>query len=304
MNGSSTPPREGVPVGTPRTGPAGRPVRLPASSRQAIRPLLFVAVAYALSWAWVIPLAATGSHVAQGRGWPTHVPALLGPLLAAVLCAGLAGRSALHALSASMLRWRIGWRWWLAAISPLLALLAVVGVLAAAGADLPAESTFGQFSGISAAWGVLGVAAVIVLIGGLGEETGWRGYLQPVLQRRMSPLAATGLVALVWAGWHAPQFFLISTYEDFPPAMLPVFVVGLAGGSVVLAWLYNHTRSVLACAVWHGLYNIAGATAAATSGSGLISAAIWTFVVLFAVVLLLQEWRATRTGRRPVLAPR
>jgi hypothetical protein len=61
---------------------------------------------------------------------------------------------------------------------------------------------------------------------------------------------------------------------------------------------------VLACAVWHGLYNVAGATAAATSGSGMLSAAVWTFVVGFAVVLLVLERRAARAGRPSVLAPR
>ena len=288
---------------TSRSGPTRRHAR-PSSPRRATHPVLYVVLAYALSWAWVIPLAATGSTVEQGRGWPTHAPSWLGPLLAAVVCAGLTSRSALRDLGTSMLRWRIGWRWWLAAVSPLLALVVVLGVLRLLGADLPAAATFGQFSGVPAAWGVLGVAAVIVLVNALGEETGWRGYLQPALQQRLSPLSATGVVAVVWACWHAPQFFLIRSYKDFPPAMLPVFFFGLAGGSVVLAWLYNHTRSVLACAVWHGLYNVAGATAAASAGSGVIAAAIWTFVVLVAGVLLVVEWRAVRTGRGSVLVPR
>jgi hypothetical protein len=85
--------------------------------------------------------------------------------------------------------------------------------------------------------------------------------------------------------------------------MLPVFLLGMAGGAVVLTWLYNHTRSILACAVWHGLYNLAGASAAASAGVGVISAAVWTFVVLGAAVLLGREWLAVRAGRRSVLMP-
>jgi membrane protease YdiL (CAAX protease family) len=202
-----------------------------------------------------------------------------------------------------VLRWRIGWRWWLAAVSPVLALLVVLAVLVVSGAGVPAAGGFARFSGIPAAWGLLGVAAVVVVVGGLGEETGWRGYLQPALQQRFGVLPASGLVAVTWAAWHAPLFWLIGTYEDFPPAMLPVFVGGLAAASVVLAWLYNRTRSVLACAVWHGSYNLAGATAAASAGTGVISAAIWTFVVGLAVVLLALHRRASRTGHRSVLAP-
>jgi uncharacterized protein len=277
---------------------------LQAAPPRSSRPVLFVVLAYALSWAWVIPLAARGGTVVDGRGWPTHLPALLGPLLAAVVCTALAGRRALRELGSSVLRWRIGWRWWLAAVSPVLALLVVLGLLAVSGADVPAAAGFARFSGIPAAWGLLGVAAVVVVVGGLGEETGWRGYLQPALQQRFGVLPATGLVAVTWAGWHAPLFWFIGTYEDFPPAMLPVFVGGLAAGSVVLAWLYNRTRSVLPCAVWHGTYNLAGATAAAAAGAGVISAAIWTFVVGLAAVLLVLHRRAARTGRHSVLAPR
>jgi membrane protease YdiL (CAAX protease family) len=275
----------------------------PTSRRGPERPGLFVVLAYALSWSWVIPFAATGATVVAGRGWPTQLPSLLGPLAAAVVCAALAGRSSLRKLISRMVRWRIGWRWWLVVVSPLLALLAVLAEQAVSGVALPPWSAFAGFSGVPPGWGVLGVAVALVLIGGMGEETGWRGYLQPTLQRRLGPLAATGIVAAVWAGWHLPQFFLIRTYEDFPVAMLPVFLLGMAGGAVVLTWLYNHTRSILACAVWHGLYNLAGASSAASVGAGVISAAVWTFVVLGAAVLLGLEWRAVRAGRRSVLLP-
>jgi membrane protease YdiL (CAAX protease family) len=273
------------------------------SGRGPGRPASFVVLAYALSWAWVIPLAATGATVVSGHGWPTQFPALLGPLLAAVVCAALAGRRSLRELTAGMVRWRIGWRWWLVTISPILALLAALAEQAVVGAGVPSWSAFAGFSGVPAGWGVLGVAFALVLIGGFGEEAGWRGYLLPTLQRRFGPLAATGIVAAVWAGWHLPQFFLIQTYEDFPVAMLPVFLVGMAGGAVVLTWLYNRTRSILACAVWHGLYNLAGASAAASAGSGVIAAAVWSFVVLGAGVLLSLEWRAIRAGRRSTLLP-
>jgi hypothetical protein len=56
--------------------------------------------------------------------------------------------------------------------------------------------------------------------------------------------------------------------------------------------------------VWHGLYNVVGATAAANQHGGVISAAIWTFVVLLAVVLLVLERGAARAGRPSVLGPR
>jgi hypothetical protein len=88
-------------------------------------------------------------------------------------------------------------------------------------------------------------------------------------------------------------------------------VFGLACGSIVLTWLYNGTgQSILACAVWHGLFNITTATAAA---SGTIAAVTSTFVIIQAFVLLGFELRARKRGetsvlssstrRRPTLAP-
>ena len=44
-------------------------------------------------------------------------------------------------------------------------------------------------------WTVLGVAILLVVVNGLGEEAGWRGFLQPVLQRRMRPVLAVLVVA-------------------------------------------------------------------------------------------------------------
>ncbi|MCU1613644.1 MAG: hypothetical protein JWO98_1184 [Frankiales bacterium] len=136
------------------------------------------------------------------------------------------------------------------------------------------------------------------------RRQGWRGYLLPALPSRLGPLRATGIIAAVWAGWHLPQFFLIETYQNFKLALLPMFLIGLAGGAVVLSWLYNQTHRVLACGVWHALYNVAGASAAASSGAGVIAAAVWTFVVGFAALLCCLKWLAARAGRPSVLEPR
>jgi membrane protease YdiL (CAAX protease family) len=268
--------------------------------------LLYFVLAYAISWAWVIPLAATGHTVAQGRGWPTHLPSLVGPMVAALLVTAWdAGGPGVRDLLARMARWRIGWRWWLAAVSPLLVFLAVLVVLAVAGTDLPAGDNFADFSGISSGLGLLVVWSLILLVNGFWEETGWRGYALAQLQRRWSPVAAAVLVAAGWAVWHIPQFFLLQSYEDFSIPMIPVFLVGLVGGSVVLTWLYNRSgSSILAVAVWHGLYNATGATGAASMMSGLLQAAIWTYVVVLAAVLLVLERRAHTASRPSVIGPR
>lgn len=47
--------------------------------------IVYFLSAYAISWLWTLRLIATEAVIEYGKGWPTHFPALLGPMLAAVL---------------------------------------------------------------------------------------------------------------------------------------------------------------------------------------------------------------------------
>lgn len=249
------------------------------------RPLLSYGVlACALSWAWWVPLLLVGHPVRQGVGWPTQVPGLLGPALAAVVVTGLLdGRRGVTELMARLGRWRIGWRGWAYALSPVVFLVIGLLVVIFAGRDVPSAADFGRFSGLPAAGPVVAVL-VLVLIGGMGEELGWRGFLQQRLQSRHSPIAASLLVVPVWAVWHLPLFGLLATYRGFGLLTLVGFVVGLGCGSVILGRVYGAARgSVLATAVWHGTYNLGAGTAA---GTGLLAAVTTTLVMVWAVVIL------------------
>ena len=279
-------------VGTPPQPAAGR------FNAKAV--VAFFALAYALSWAWVIPQAVTHQVVHQGQGWPTHYPALFGPLLAAfAVTAWTMGRAGVGGLLARMGRWRVGWHWWLVAVSPAaFGAVALLGVLAA-GENLPAAGDFGRFSGILPV-GLLGVF-LLIIFGSLGEETGWRGYALPQLQRRFTPLAATLILASLWALWHLPQFFVIATYPDLGPVDYVGFVLGLSCGAIVLTWLYNRSGgSVLLVAVWHGVYNFVAGTQAA---AGTVAAVVSTLVMVQAVGLVVREVRARRRGQPSVLGP-
>ena len=275
--------------------------RLPARGRSRLNVaalLCFFGLAYGLSWSWVIPLAAGHLIVRQAAAWPTHLPALLGPAIAAVaVTAWTAGRPGLADLGARMVRWRVPVRWWLAAVSPALFLGLALAVLAVAGTPVPEAAEFGRFSGTPAV-GLAGVALVI-LAASLGEETGWRGYALPQLQRRFSPLASSLILAVLWFGWHLPQFWVIATYRSFAPVGYVGMFFGLACGAVVLTWLYNRSGgSILLVAIWHGLYNVVSGTQAAT---GLLAAVVSTLIMVQAAVLIVLELRARRAGRASVL---
>lgn len=248
-----------------------------------------MALAIGISWAWWIPPAAAGERVERGDAWPTHLVGVLGPVAAAVIVlASTEGRAGLRRLGAASLRRPRG-RWWLATLWPLLALPVLLAVAAAAG-DGPSPGALGRMSG--APQGLLVVVPVLLVIA-YGEEAGWRGYLLPRLQERLGAGRAIAAVAACWAAWHLPLFALLASYRDFGPPMVAGFLVGLAAGAVVLAWLYNGTGgSVLAVTIWHAAYNLGAGTDA---GEGLVAPALSALVVVLAVSLVQRARAGTAT---------
>jgi len=261
--------------------------------------IAFVALAYLISWAWLLPVAINGPDVVPGVGWPTHVPALLGPMAAALLVVGhTEGRAGVLDMLHRMVSVRHPLRWWAVALSPVL-LLSAVGMAVVAGWTSTDLAGLAQFSGIPSGWGAAGVVATVVLVNGFGEETGWRGYAQPLLQRHHGPLLATMGVSAIWALWHLPMLVVLASFRSFGPATLMGWTIGLLSGAVVLAWLYNRSGgSILLAAVWHGGFNLVTATAV---GAGFLEAAATVLVIVGASALVLTELVRTRSGHPSIL---
>nr|WP_055501709.1 CPBP family intramembrane glutamic endopeptidase [Nonomuraea pusilla] len=253
----------------------------------------FFALAYAFSWSWWWGVAATGGLVRPGVAWPTHLPGLLGPALAAVaVTAAVDGRRGVSALLRRVPR-QGGARGAALALSPL-ALLAVAVVAARV-----VDGRWPVWTGLTAISGlprdVLPMLAGLVLVNGVGEETGWRGFAQERLQDRHGPLRAALLVTAGWCVWHLPLFVIVTNYRGFPPAAVPAFVLGMAAGAVVLACCYNTAMGGIgAAAVWHAAYNLASASAMA---EGTIAAVTTTLVMVWAAALLVLARRDRRRGR-------
>jgi len=262
--------------------------------------IAFFVVAFTLSWSWAAPIVVAERVVRQGEGWPTHFPSLLGPLLAAFgVTAWRTGASGVRDLIGRMVAWRADWRSWVVATSPGLFLIVALIVATIVG-SLPDVDDFGRFSGLPSI-GVLGVVALIVAVNSFGEEAGWRGVALPHLQQRFHALPATLILAGLWALWHAPFFLILANYQDIGVGLIVVFVLGLTSGAVVLTWLYNHSGgSILLPVVWHGLYNVAAGTAAA---SGVVAATVTAMVMVHGGVLVWLEIRARLTHRPSVMGP-
>ncbi len=82
--------------------------------------------------------------------------------------------------------------------------------------------------------------SVTLLIQGGNEEIGWRGFMQPELQKRFNPLIAALIVSVFWSLWHLP-LFLNGVYDaDLTMGMVSggIYRIPLA---IFLAWFYNRS---------------------------------------------------------------
>jgi len=266
----------GPDAGTPHSSarPTGRVVALIGT---------FFLLTYLFTW-WVVPLGSDSFPV-----FP------FGPDLAlVVLVAVTAGRSGFKRLGASLRRWRTHPLWYLFALTVPAAIgVGAVYATRATGAPLSAVPTPG--SGLE----FLLILPLMVLIGGaLGEELGWRGFALPVLQRGFSPLAAVGVIFVAHAIWHLPLFL-----TDEPPAAAP-FLIELASGGVVLAWLMNSTRVIWLPILLHGAHNMSQqAFMSELEGSDLVNVQWFTAVgwtALAIIILIASRGRLAPRGSEPL----
>ncbi len=89
--------------------------------------------------------------------------------------------------------------------------------------------------------------------GGGFEELGWRGVLQPNLEKKHSFIVSALITGIIWGLWHAP-LQIIQGYALFDLSFFP-FMFGIIMFSIFLAYIYRKTNSVFCCAFFHGLYN-------------------------------------------------
>lgn len=239
--------------------------------------LSFFLLAWLCSWVLMVPLAlASRGRIAPLPGW-LHYLSAYGPLLSALVVIGTTeGSPGLRAWWSRLTRWRAGVGPWTLALSPLLLYgIAAIAVRLARGA-WPDPRLLGKLNFLPD----IGLWSVVLwlLNSGLGEESGWRGYALPALQRRFGARVASVLVACGWMIWHVPAFFYLPSYAHLGVGSVAGFLLGIIAGAFLLTWLSNASGGgTLLPIVWHGLFNF---TTAPPASGGFVAAVISTVVMV------------------------
>ena len=105
----------------------------------------------------------------------------------------------------------------------------------------------------------IGLAALfinffLVYIAFLGEEYGWRYYLQPLLQKKFGLRAGVIVLGIVWGLWHFPLDFCYYTTET-GPAMAAAQLITCISLGIFFAWAYMKTQNIWVPVVLHFLNN-------------------------------------------------
>jgi membrane protease YdiL (CAAX protease family) len=249
----------------------------------------YVILAYGITWLIAFPMAFSYRGII-----PMEIPLVLhyilpfGPMLASLIVTKVVmGNRGFKDLLNRMSKWRVGPRWIVIGLfSVWILYLLTNGLLVIMGQPLPDLGAFGQVMYLPYLT-TIGAWLLWIFTYGIGEETGWRGFLLPAFQSKYGALRSSFFVSVIWAGWHIPMFI----YNENLMAMGLIgslfWLIGLLFGSVLLTWLYNSTKgSILITAIWHGTFNLftAAIGQAADSIAGIISMCVMVWVVIIIAI--------------------
>ena len=89
---------------------------------------------------------------------------------------------------------------------------------------------------------------IAMMLGSIGEEIGWRGYLQPTLNQRFTPFLSSVLVGCLWGFWH------LNYVTD--PVFWLVFIISTIELSIIFTYLlHKSTGSLWTSIIFHTFIN-------------------------------------------------
>src|SRR5215218_7650610 len=192
--------------------------------------ITFFVLTYVITWAIESPLVFLTDSVTATQNLvlvmlASNVPSVVAIVLTAIVL----GRGALRKLLGRLLIWRVNPFWYLVVFLGPVALTGGVVLLNALMGG-PALSL-----GMTLVGAAIFFAFSVVPGSALGEEIGWRGYVLPRMQSRMSALSASLLIAPIWGLWHLPLW--LTGEPGRTPTLYTGFLVSAFALSIISTWV-------------------------------------------------------------------
>lgn len=250
-------------ISTPSAAANTQPLETSSVSAWVKRHPLFVYFVIAFGGTWLIFLPILLSERGLGLfSIPDAAVFILfilatyaGPFLSAFVVTGITeGRSGERGLLRRMVQWRVGFQWYLLVLIgyPLVFLIPAVATLGTQALNVGPQNLFPLLTGYLLA------IPVGFILPTLGEETGWRGFALPRLERAYGPLVGTCILGILHALWHLPAYFvngLIST-GGFNPTIFVSNSLAIVAFTFIWTWLFNNAKgSILFATFMHATSN-------------------------------------------------
>lgn len=210
----------------------------------------FFFMAYAFSWIILIPFILSQWNILpDSKGFQVFfvLNPFVGPALSAYIMSRITGgKDGWLNIRKRFRRLKVDWHWY-GFILLGIPVMMFLGIIVFPG-------TLASFQGLPPAFLITYIIYFVVIFfggGPLGEEIGWRGFALPRMQARYGALRATLLLGILWTFWHLPHF--LTTAQRGGPGSslsilyinLPIFLLLVMSISVIMTWVFNHTKESL-----------------------------------------------------------
>lgn len=270
-----------------------------SKSRSSQELLQYIAITFGWTWAFWIAAALTGQPADSLFTILLIALGGLGPAGSAILLT-LKDRDVSHRRDfwqriMDFRRIRPAWYLVIFLTAPLISLLAVWTRTLITAEPHPFEQALTL---LSRPLSLLPLILTVLFFGPLPEEPGWRGYALDRLQSRWNAVTSSLILAIVWAAWHIPLFFIRGTYQQaigFGTTGFWLFMAGLIPETILMTWIYNNTkRSTLSAILFHFMTNFTGQFLDPAQGIAVFRLA-WAAGIALAVMVIFGRNLSKRT---------
>jgi hypothetical protein len=206
----------------------------------------FIVITLLYSWTLWLLMILSNKGILPFK-FPTNFLGSFGPAVGALIVTGIIqGKTGLKNILKSLINWKTPvWTYLFAIFFIIVVYIFTTGIVYLID---PTLLKLQKLPGIAE---IIIYFFVIAIVGGpLGEEIGWRGFLQPELLKRFNPAITSLFIAFIWLLWHIPLFWLEGAAQAggsiiyfamsvFAMAFLFTLLYIKSNGSLLLAILFH-----------------------------------------------------------------